>query len=119
MIHLTDKTREQLDGGSFACEIFVGLQIAFDTVDHDIFIQKLNHFGTEREASNWFLPCLPNRLQYVHINSFNTNLNFEHIPCGVPQGSILGPPHGFDFILVIYTAQLDSAQFILQATQVF
>ena len=44
LVHLTDKIREQLDSGNFVCGIFVDLQKAFDTVDHDIFIQKLNHY---------------------------------------------------------------------------
>ena len=50
LIHLTDKIREQLDSGNFACGIF-DFQKAFDTVDHDILIQKLNHYGI-RVANN-------------------------------------------------------------------
>ena len=45
LIHLTDKIREQLDSVYFACGIFFDLQKAFDTVDHDILIQKLNHYS--------------------------------------------------------------------------
>ena len=40
LIHLTDKTREQLDSGSFACGIFVDLQKAFGTIDNDLLIQN-------------------------------------------------------------------------------
>ena len=49
LIHLTDKIREQLDSGNFACRILVDLQRAFDTVDHDI-----NHYGIRWVANNWF-----------------------------------------------------------------
>ena len=45
LIHLTDKIREQLDKGNFACSIFVDFQKAFGTVDHQILIQKLNYCG--------------------------------------------------------------------------
>ena len=55
LIHLTDKIREQLDSGNFACGIFVDLQKAFDTVDYVILIQKLNHYGIRRVATIGFL----------------------------------------------------------------
>ena len=87
LIHLTDKIREQLDSGNFACGIF-DFQKAFDTVDHDILIQKLNHYGIRGVANNWFSSYLQNRSQYVSINGFNSKL--EHIHCDVPQCSILG-----------------------------
>ena len=49
----------------------------------------MNHYGIRGVANNGFSSYLQNRLQYVSINGFNSNL--EHINCGVPQGSILGP----------------------------
>ena len=81
LIHLTDKIREQLDGGNFACGIFVDLQKAFDTVDQDILLQKFSHYGIRGVANNWFSSYLQNPLQYVSINGFNSKL--EHIHCGV------------------------------------
>ena len=96
LIHLTEKMREQLDSGHFACGIFVDLENPFDTVDHDILIQTLNHYGITGVANNWFSPYLQNRLQYVSINGFNSNL--EHIHCGLLQGSILGA-----VLFLIYT----------------
>ena len=51
-IHLTDKIREQLDSAKLACEIFISLQKAFDTADHDILIQKLNHYSISGVANN-------------------------------------------------------------------
>ena len=50
LIYLTENIREQLDSENFACEIFVDLQKAFDTVDHYILIQKLNHYGMLRKS---------------------------------------------------------------------
>jgi len=37
--------RESLDKGEFACGVFVDLQKAFDTVDHEILLAKLDHYG--------------------------------------------------------------------------
>ena len=117
LIHLTDKIREQLDSGNFACGIFVDLQKAFDKVDHDILTQKLMHWSIRGVANNWFSTYLQNRSQYVSIKSFNSKL--EHIHCGVLQGSMLGP-----LLFLIYinglTLQSDIVQFItLQMIQIF
>ena len=46
------KIGEQLYSENFACRIFVDLQKPFDTVDHDIHTQKLNHYGISRTANN-------------------------------------------------------------------
>ena len=89
LTYLTDKIRKQLDSGNFACGIFVDLQKAFDTVDHDILIQKLNHYGIRGVANNWFSSYLQNRSQYASINDFNSKL--EHSHYSVPQGCIPGP----------------------------
>ena len=102
LIHLTDRIRDQLDSGNFACGIFVDLQKVFDTVDHDILIQKLNHYGIRGVANNWFSSYLQNRSQYVSINGFNSKL--EHIQCVVSQGSILGP-----LLFLIYISDLNCA----------
>ena len=50
LINLTDKVREQLYSRNFACGIFEDLQKVFDTVDPDILIQKLNHYGIRGAA---------------------------------------------------------------------
>ena len=54
LIHLADKIRQQLDKGNCVCGIFVDFQKAFDTVDHQILIQKLNYYGIRGIANNWF-----------------------------------------------------------------
>ena len=89
LIHLTDKIREQLDKGNFASGIFVDFQKAFDTVDYQILIKKLNYYGIRGIANNWFSSYLQNRTQFVSINCFYSNVNA--ICCGVTQGSMLGP----------------------------
>ena len=81
MIHLTDKIREQLDKGNFGCGIFVDFQKAFDTVDHNILIQKLNYYGVRGTANNWFSSYLENKTQFVSINGYSFDLLF--IRCGV------------------------------------
>ena len=89
LISITEKIREAIDSGNFACGIFVDLQKAFDTVDHDILLSKLYHYGVRGNSYLWFKSYLSNRKQFVSINGFNSSS--LAIKCGVPQGSILGP----------------------------
>ena len=63
LINITENIRSALDSGQFACGIFVDLQKAFDTVDHNILLQKLNHYGIRGVANTWFNSYLSNRLQ--------------------------------------------------------
>ena len=96
LTHLTDIIREQLDTGNFVSGIPVDLQKSFGTVDHDIFIQKLNPYDIRGLTNKWFSSYLQNQLQYVTINGFNSKL--EHIHCSVPQGCIIGPLLFFIYI---------------------
>ena len=74
---------------NFGCGIFVDIQKAFDTVNQNILIQKLNYYGARGTANYWFSSHLENRTQFVSINDYSSDLLF--IRCGVPQDSILRP----------------------------
>ena len=69
--------------------LFLDLSKAFDMVNHQILIKKLNKYGLRGLAESWFASYLSNRKQIVIIDSTKSSVtNIEH---GVPQGSILGP----------------------------
>ena len=68
LISLTGDIRKDLDKGSIGCGIFVDLQKPFDTVEHDILLAKLEHYGICGMANNWFKSCLFNRKQSALIN---------------------------------------------------
>ena len=54
--------------GNIGCGVFVDLQKAFDSVDHQILLVKLNHYGICGVSNDWFKFYLSNRSQYVSIN---------------------------------------------------
>ena len=61
--------RNALDNSNFACGVFVYLQKAFDTVNHDILLSKLNHYGIRGVAFDWFKDYLIDRTQHVTIHN--------------------------------------------------
>ena len=86
LINLTEDIRNALDNNTFACGVFIDLQKAFDTVDHDILLAKLEYYGVRGNANNWFKSYLTNRKQHVSINGYTSNE--VEINIGVPQGSV-------------------------------
>ena len=89
LINLTENIRQAIDEGYIGCGIFVDLQRAFDTVDHEILLSKLDYYGIRGRTNNWFKSYLSNRKQFLSINGYDSGL--AEIKCGVAQGSVLGP----------------------------
>ena len=68
--------------------IFIDLSKVFDTVEHNILLNKLDMYGIKGKNLKWFRSYLANRKQFIKCRDQNTNL--EILRCGIPQGSILG-----------------------------
>ena len=88
-MQITERIKTTIDSGKFGCGIFVALKKAFDTVNHEILLNKLEHYGIRDTELNWFRTYLTDRKQFVSFNEQSSELLENN--CGVPQGSVLGP----------------------------
>ena len=88
-MEMYDKISNAVENGEFALGIFIDLSKAFDTLNHEILIAKLEYYGVHNIALNWFISYLHARQQYVLVSGAQSTK--RQIDCGVPQGSILGP----------------------------
>jgi len=86
---ITDVLRAA-DRGEVTLLCPLDLSAAFDTVDHDILLDRLQmSFGVHRIALSWLESFPRGRTQSVSVSGKSSDR--MSLTCGVPQGSILGP----------------------------
>ena len=73
-INLIDNIESAIDNKQIVCGIFIGLQKAFDTVDHNISLQKVQHYGIRVTAHQWFKSYIANRKQFVSVSDAESEL---------------------------------------------
>ena len=69
--------------------VFIDLKKAFDTIDFDVLLAKLRHYGFDDISIDWFRSYLTGRLQITEINGIRSDT--RTVRTGVPQGSVCGP----------------------------
>ena len=86
--YLNDKILKGFDNGIFTGMILIDLQKGFDTINHNIMLEKLKTISFCDETISWFHSYLTDRTFLVTIE--NKNSSILKILCAVPGGSILG-----------------------------
>ena len=88
-LYYISKIATKMDNDEVPINIHLDLSKAFDTLDHEILLYKLNYYGIRNSSLKLFESYLHNITQYTEIA--NTTSEPLLITTGVPQGSILGP----------------------------
>ena len=107
MAELTDNILSIINEGKTSLAVFVDLRKAFDTVNHEVLIKKLEHYGIRGQNLIWCKDYLCNRLQKTLANGELSSA--VRVTCGVPQGSVLGP--------LFFIAYVNDLQNVIQGAE--
>lgn len=69
--------QKAIDDRNYSCGIFLDFSKAFDTINHNILIRKLQHYGVRGLALDWFISYLSNRNQVVTVNGVQSELVYH------------------------------------------
>ena len=90
LLLFADFTKNKLFSNEKVLTAFLDLKKAFDTVNHEILLEKLTLYGIKGTSNTWFRNYLSDRKQQVQIPTGEKS-TFMTVNIGVPQGSVLGP----------------------------
>ena len=88
-LELIDRLLAQLKNHMIPINFHLDLAKAFDSLNHDILLDKLSYYGVNGTAKTLLKSYLSDRKQYVKIDEVKSSI--QTIKTGVPQGSIVGP----------------------------
>ena len=88
MLDILLQITKAIEEKKFTLGIFLDLSKAFDSLSHNILLDKMAHYGIRGIPFNWFKSYLSDRQQFVQTN---VTSSYQPINYGVPQGSVLGP----------------------------
>jgi len=90
LLRITNDILQAADKREDTILVLLDLSAAFDTIDHEVLLSRLNQrFGFRDLALKWLASYLADRKQSVRIRSAVSE--YSQLCFGVPQGSVLGP----------------------------
>lgn len=101
LLNITEDWYNAIDNGSYVGVVMIDLKKAFDTVNHEVLINKLKTFNIHESSLRWFKNYLTRRKHITVVNG--TKSDFANSVCGIPQGSIIGP-----LLFIMYINDLPS-----------
>ncbi len=101
ILTLVERVSRAMDNNKIVVGVFLDFKKAFDTVNHNILLHKLEKIGVRGTPLKWFKSYLQERQQFVLYDGNKSQT--KTVTCGVPQGSILGP-----LLFIIYINDLAS-----------
>ena len=102
MIDTLTSTLDNMNVNNNTALQVLDIKRAFDTVNHDIMLNKINNYGIRGIANKLIASFLANKKQCIFLN--HTQSNYRYFKCGVLQRSVLG-----SLLFTVYINDLSSA----------
>lgn len=79
LMALTEESTDCMDKRTFAIGVFLDLKKAFDTINRDILLKKLERYGIRWVALNWLISYIGQRKQFVELDNQKSDLQMSHM----------------------------------------